>query len=232
MVGGWLLGPRLRPHNFLHALVEQGTKNLVIITESVTPTIELSKRSFPPDGFIATSTLFEKKQVRKVIAGYAITPYAHEPTTFEKLYDAGEIEFEPVPYGTLAERIRAGGAGIGGFYTRTSVGTYLEKGKEKRVFNGMEYVLEMPLKADFALLKAYKADKMGNLVYRKTTRNINPVMATAANVTMAEVDEIVEPGELDPETIVTPGIYVDRIVKVPSIPWSLKWGTRQVLRFR
>jgi len=125
----------------------------------------------------------------------------------------GEIKLETTPQGTFVERIRAGGAGIAAFYTPTGVGTVVEKGKEKKTFNGREYLLELALRADFALIKARKADKMGNLTYHVTARNFNPVMATAANITIAEVDEIVAVGALDPETIITPGIYVKRIVK-------------------
>ena len=116
----------------------------------------------------------------------------------------------------MAERIRAGGAGIGGFYTPTGIGTVVAEGKEERIIDGVRYLLEMPLKADFAFIKAYKADTMGNLVYRMSTRNFNPIMATAARVTIVDVEEIVEPGELDPEAIVTPGIFVNRIVKGPK----------------
>lgn len=132
---------------------------------------------------------------------------------FEQKYLAGEVELEMVPQGTFAERIRAGGAGIAGFYTPTGVGTVAAEGKEKKYFDGKEYLLEPALRADFALIKAHKADRLGNLTYRMTARNFNPVMATAANVTIAEVDEIVEVGELDPEAVITPGIFVDRVVK-------------------
>jgi len=129
---------------------------------------------------------------------------------------AGEVEVEIVPMGTFIERIRAGGAGIGGFYTPTGIGTVVAEGKEERTINGKRYLLEMPLTADFAFIKAYKADTMGNLIYRGSARNFNPMMATAARVTIADVEEIVEAGELDPEAIITPGIFVDRIVKGPK----------------
>ena len=139
----------------------------------------------------------------------------------EQKLNEGQLELEITPQGTLAERIRAGGAGIGGFYTPTGVGTIVEEGKEKRLIDGREHILELPLKADYALIKAFKADKMGNLVYRMTARNFNPPMATAARVTIVEVDELLEIGELDPEVIVTPGIYVNRIVKVPRV--QVQW---------
>ena len=134
----------------------------------------------------------------------------------QKLYEAGQIELEQTGHGTLAARIYAGGAGLGGFYSPVGVGTILEEGKEKRVIDGREYLFETPLKADFALIWAYKADKMGNLIYRGTARQFAPLMAKAARVTIAEVYEIVEPGELDPESIITPGIYVHRIVQTPE----------------
>jgi 3-oxoacid CoA-transferase subunit A len=138
--------------------------------------------------------------------------YADRKTVFEELYLKGEIELEMVPQGTFAERIRAGGAGIPAFYTPTGVGTRLAEGKEKRILNGKKYVLELALKADFAFIKAHKADTLGNLTYHRAARNFNPVMATAAEIVIAEVDEIVATGELDPEVVVTPGIYVDRVV--------------------
>jgi 3-oxoadipate CoA-transferase alpha subunit len=133
---------------------------------------------------------------------------------FDRLYRAGKVELELVPQGTLAERIRAGGAGIGGFFTRTAVGTELAEGKEVRHIDGDDYILESPIKADVALIKAHRADRWGNLVYRKTARNFGPVMATAAKLTIAQVSDIVELGELDPEAIVTPGAYVKRVVKI------------------
>jgi 3-oxoacid CoA-transferase subunit A len=140
-----------------------------------------------------------------------ISSYVGENKTFERQFLDGELEVELVPQGTLAERIRAGGAGIGGFYTRTGVGTMVAEGKETRVIDGVEYVLELPLKADLAIVKAWKGDALGNLVYRKTARNFNPMMATAGAVTLAEVEQLVPVGELDPDQIHTPGIFVDRI---------------------
>jgi len=189
------------PFTLIKALYERGTKSITAITNS-------------PGGRLEDfdlSILFKKRQISKVIASYPV--YAGKVNAFEELYERGEVELELVPQGTFAERIRAGGAGIPGFYTPTGVGTVAEEDKEKRSFNGREYLLELALKADFALIKAHKADRMGNLTYRMTARNFNPVMATAATITIAEVDEIVEVGELDPESVVTPGIYVDRIIK-------------------
>jgi 3-oxoacid CoA-transferase subunit A len=142
--------------------------------------------------------------------------YVGENALLEKLVIAGTLKVSLIPQGTLAERIRAGGAGIPAFYTPTGVGTLAAEGKEQRVFEGRTYVLETALKADFALIKAWKGDRLGNLVYRRTARNFNPMMATAARVTIAEVEHLVEPGELDPDAIVTPGIYVQRIFQCKS----------------
>ena len=136
---------------------------------------------------------------------------------FDRLYRAGEIELELVPQGNLAERIRAAGAGIGAFFTPTAYGTEIAQGKETREINGRHYVLEYPIHADYALIKAEKGDRWGNLVYRRSARNFNPVMATAARITVATVHEIVELGELDPETVVTPSVYVKRLVKIPKV---------------
>ncbi|RYX99315.1 CoA transferase subunit A, partial [bacterium] len=152
--------------------------------------------------------LLQQKQVKKMISSYV-----GENDLFEKMVLSGELEIELVPQGTLSERIRAGGAGIGGFYTPTGFGTLIAEGKETKVIDGKNYVLELPLKADFSLIKAYKADKMGNLIYNKTARNFNPMMATAGKITIAEVEEIVPSDQLDPESIVTPGIYVQRLIK-------------------
>ena len=138
----------------------------------------------------------------------------------EEAMKQGELEWEPVPQGILAERIRAGGAGLGGFYSPVGVGTIIEEGKEKKVINGREYLLEMPIRGDFALVRAYKADKIGNLIYRGAARSFNPLIAMAADVVIAEVEEIVETGEIDPEHVVTPGVYVDRIVKIPEGGWE------------
>ena len=189
------------PATLIRALRQKGTKNITAIINSA-------------GGRLANldlAVLVENRQIKKVIASYPVYPWI--ASAFEEQYLKGEVELEITPQGTFVERIRAGGAGIAGFYTPTGVGTIVEKGKEKRTFNGKEYLFELALKADFTLIKAHKADRMGNLTYRMVARNFNPVMATAAKITIAEVDKIVEAGELDPETIITPGIYVNRIVK-------------------
>jgi len=152
--------------------------------------------------------LLRSRQVRKMIA-----TYVGENKEFERQFLSGEIEVELVPQGTFSERIRAGGAGIGGFFTPTGYGTLVAEGKETRIIDGKPYVLEPPLRADFAFVKAWKGDRLGNLVYRRTARNFNPVMATAARVTIAEVEDLVEPGEIDPDHVVTPGIFVQHIVR-------------------
>ncbi len=156
--------------------------------------------------------LCEKHQLKKMIASFAIRASGGRQSLFEQQFRAGEVELEVVPQGTLAERIRAAGAGIGGFYTPTGVGTPVEDGKERRTIDGRDYLFEQPLPADYALIKAWRADRMGNLIYRGGSRNFNVPMATAAGFVIAEVDEIVETGDLDPEHVVTPGIYVDRVV--------------------
>src|SRR5207249_4141134 len=152
--------------------------------------------------------LLRTHQVRKMIS-----TYVGENKEFERQYLSGEMEVELVPQGTFSERIRAGGAGIGGFFTPTAYGTIVAEGKETRVLDGKPYVLEAPLKADFAFVKAWKGDHAGNLVYHRTARNFNPVMATAARVTIAEVEQLVEPGQIDPDHVVTPGIFVKHIVQ-------------------
>ncbi len=189
------------PFTLIKALYEKGTKGITAITNS--PGGRLEDRDL--------SILFAKRQVRKVIASYPV--YPGKVSAFEQQYQRGEVELEVVPQGTFAEKLRAGGAGIPAFYTPTGVDTVVEKGKEKRAFGDKEYLLEFALTADFAFIKAYRGDRMGNLIYRMTARNFNPLMATAARVTIAEVDGIVETGALDPEAIITPSIYVDRIVR-------------------
>jgi 3-oxoacid CoA-transferase A subunit len=193
LVGGFIGKPG-SPTNLILALRNQGAKNLVTV----------SNRCAVMD----LDLLFETRQVRK-----APVPGSRTPSPFEEQYKAGEVELELVPQGTMVERMRAAAAGIGGFYTSTGVGTQLEEGKEKRTIEGKEYIFELPLKADFAFIRAHKADKMGNLTYWRSQRNFNPVMAMAAKITIAEVDEIVEVGDLDPENIITPAIYVDRVVQ-------------------
>lgn len=199
LIGGF--GPPGQPIELIEALLENGATDLVVINNNAGA------------GGSAILKLFSAGRVRKAICSY---PKAIDSTVFDELYLSGKIELELVPQGNLAERIRAAGAGIGAFYTRTGYGTELAKGKETRLIDGKHYVLEHPLHADFALIKALTADPWGNLVYRKTARNFGPVMATAAKVTIAEVTNVVLLGELDPETIVTPSIYVDRFIRSRS----------------
>ena len=199
LIGGF--GPPGQPVELIDALLENGAKDLVVINNNAGA------------GGAAILKLFSAGRVRKVICSY---PKAIDSTVFDELYLAGQIELELVPQGNLAERIRAAGAGIGAFYTRTGYGTQLAEGKETRVIDGKHYVLEYPIHADFALIKALTADPWGNLTYRKTARNFGPVMATAANVTIAEVTNVVPLGGLDPEVIVTPSIYVDRFIRIRS----------------
>ena len=199
LVGGF--GPPGQPVELIDALLENGAKDLVVINNNAGA------------GGAAILKLFSAGRVRKVICSY---PKAIDSTVFDELYLEGKIELELVPQGNLAERIRAAGAGIGAFYTRTGYGTQLAEGKETRKIDGKRYVLEYPIHADFALIKALTADPWGNLTYRKTARNFGPVMATAANVTIAEVTNVVPLGGLDPEVIVTPSIYVDRFIRTRS----------------
>ena len=196
------------PTNLILALYEKGTKDLTGIANN----IGLGDR---------LDMLCEKRQLRKMIASFAVRASARRQSLFEQLYAQGAVELEIVPQGTLAERIRAGGAGIPAFFTPTGAGTVVAWGKDTRVFDGREYVMERGLTADFALIKAHKADRFGNLVYHGAGRNFNEVMATAAKVTIVEVDEIVETGTLDPEHIVTSGIYVDRVIYGP--PHDVRW---------
>jgi 3-oxoacid CoA-transferase subunit A len=156
--------------------------------------------------------LLGKKKIRKMLSSYV-----GENAEFERQYLAGELELEFCPQGTLAERMRAGGAGIAGFYTPTGVGTIVAEGKETKVFEGKEYLLERGIVGDFALVAAWKGDRLGNLVYRKTARNFNPMAATAGRITIAEVEELVEPGEIDPDEVDTPGIFVQRVVVAPRV---------------
>lgn len=184
------------PENLIAALRDLGVKDLTVISNNA-----------GVDDF-GLGLLLQTKQIKKMIASYV-----GENDIFEQQFLSGELEVELTPQGTLAEKIRAGGAGIPAFFTPTGYGTLVAEGKETREINGRWYVMEEALTADIALVKAYKADKAGNLIYRKTARNFNPMMATAAKVTIAEVEEVVEIGELDPDFIHTPGIYVDMVVK-------------------
>jgi len=184
------------PENLITALRDSGVKDLTFISNNA-----------GVDDF-GLGLLLQTRQIKKMISSYV-----GENKTFEKQYLSGELELEFNPQGTLAERCRAGGAGIPGFYTKTGVGTMIAEGKEHKDFNGETYILETGLVADLSVVKAWKADTEGNLVYRKTARNFNPMMATAGKVTVAEVEEIVEPGEMDPDLIHTPGIFVQRVIK-------------------
>jgi 3-oxoacid CoA-transferase A subunit len=184
------------PETLIAALKARGTRGLTVISNNA-----------GVDDF-GIGVLLRARQVRKMIS-----TYVGENKEFERQFLSKELEVELVPQGTFAERIRAGGAGIAGFFTPTGYGTIVSEGKETRVIDGKPYVLESPLKADFAFVKAWRGDRAGNLVYRKTARNFNPVMATAAAVTIAEVEHQVEPGELDPDQVVTPGIYVRHILQ-------------------
>jgi len=184
------------PENLIRALHVRGTKDLTVISNNA-----------GTDGY-GLGVLLRDRQIRKMIA-----TYVGENKEFERQFLTGELEVELVPQGTFSERIRAGGAGIGGFFTPTAYGTLAAEGKETRVIDGKPYVLEAPLRADFAFVRAWKGDRVGNLVYRRTARNFNPVMATAARVTIAEVEQLVEPGAIDPDHVITPGIYVKHVLQ-------------------
>jgi 3-oxoadipate CoA-transferase, alpha subunit len=202
LVGGFGLAGQ--PIALIDGLLEVGTTDLTIVANNA------------GNGDTGLAALLKAGRVRKVVCSF---PRQVDSYVFDELYRAGKIELEVVPQGNLAERIRAGGAGIGGFFSPTGVGTLLAEGKETRVINGREYVLESPIKGDVALIGAFKGDRLGNLVYRETSRNFNPVMATAATLTVAQVDRIVEVGDLDPESIVTPALYTDRVVEVGDRAW-------------
>ena len=214
MIDGFA-GPGGTPQNLIAALRGHGAKDLTIISNTAGLASVIGFGTVPGDRPIDIGVLVDNEQVKKVIASFPVSPSPSRPTSFEKVYKEGKIELEVVPQGTLAERIRAGGAGIPAFYTPTGAGTMMAEGREVREFDGREHLLEYALKADFALLRGHRADAIGNVVYRGTSRNFNSVMATAADVTVLEVDEIVELGELDPEGIHTPGIFVDRVVRIP-----------------
>ncbi len=201
------------PINLIVALARQGAKNLTVIANQGGVGFELSKK-IKPEGYQDIGALYAKGQVRKFIGSVPALGGMPPTSPSETSHREGKVEIEMGPQGTLAERIRAGAGGLGGFYTPTGVGTPVGKGKEIKVINGIEYLLELPLTADFALIKAHKADTLGNLVYRGTARCFNPVMAMAAKTTIVEVDQLVQPGDLDPESIVTPQLYVSRIVEV------------------
>ncbi len=202
MIGGF--GRAGQPVELIDALIAHGAKNLTIVNNNA------------GNGDTGLAALLANKQVRKIICSF---PRQSDSWVFDGLYRAGEIELELVPQGNLAERIRAAGAGIGAFFSPTGVGTELADGKEEREIDGRRYVLEYPIRADFALISALRADRWGNLVYRETARNFGPIMAAAASTTIAQVDEIVPLGSLDPESVVTPGIFVNRVVAVGQRRW-------------
>lgn len=195
------------PQNLVKALLAKGVGGLTCISG---PWYGREANLYDAARLIADG------RVKRAVTSAPIHPDASSPAI--RMWRGGQLEVETVPLGTLAERIRAGGAGLGGIYLATGVGTHFEAGKETKLIDGKEYIFEMPLRADYALLKAHKADTLGNLVYWGSQSNWNPIMAMAADVTIAEVDEIVQPGELDPELIVTPGIYVNKIVAIGDKP--------------
>ena len=199
MIGGF--GEAGSPIELIHALIDHGAKNLTVVSNNT------------GSGHVGLAALIENKQVAKTICSF---PRTANSKVFPELYNAGKIELELVPQGTLAERIRAGGAGIPAFYTPASVNTPLAEGKESRLFKEQEYVLEYGIKADFALVKAEKADRYGNLTYHATARNFGPIMCTAANVSIVQAKKIVEPGQIDPEHVITPGIFVQKVVEVKN----------------
>ena len=201
LIGGF--GRAGLPFALIDAVRRNGVRDLTVVNNNA------------GNGDTGLAALLAAGAVRKIICSF---PRQSDSHVFDELYRAGRIELEVVPQGNLAERIRAGGAGIGGFYTPTGVGTLLAEGKELRTIDGRDYVLEYPIKADLALIRAHRADPMGNLVYRKTGRNFGPIMATAATLTVAEVSEIVPLGGIDPEVVVTPGIFVDRVVVADPAP--------------
>ena len=213
MIDGFA-GPGGTPQNLISALRDQGAKDLTIISNTAGLASVIGFGTIPGDRPIDIGILVDNQQIKQVIASYPSSPSPSRPTSFERAYKEGKVELEVVPQGTLAERIRAGGAGIAAFYAPTGVGTVMAEGKEGRVFDGRQHLLEYGLTAAFALLKAHKADTLGNVVYRGTSQNFNGVMATAARTTIVEVDEIVEPGVLDPGAIHTPALYVNRIVEI------------------
>ena len=201
MIGGF--GNAGMPRVLIDGLIDQGATDLTIVNNNA------------GNGDTGLAALLAARRVKKIICSF---PRQADSHVFDGLYRSGELQLELTPQGNLAERIRAAGAGVGAFFSPTGYGTLLAEGKETRLINGKNYVLEYPIHADFALIKALKADRWGNLVYRKAARNFGPIMAMAAKCTIVQVDQVVELGELDPEVIVTPGIFVQRIVQVNGAP--------------
>lgn len=200
MIGGF--GNAGMPQELIDGLIDQGATDLTIVNNNA------------GNGDTGLAALLEARRVKKIICSF---PRQADSHVFDGLYRSGELQLELTPQGNLAERIRAAGAGVGAFFSPTGYGTLLAEGKETRLINGKNYVLEYPIHADFALIKALKADRWGNLVYRKAARNFGPIMAMAAKCTIVQVDQVVELGELDPEVIVTPGIFVQRVVKANGV---------------
>ena len=203
------------PIELIHALIDQGSKNLTVVSNNT------------GNGHIGLAALIGNRQVKKMVCSF---PRTAQSVIFPELYRKGEIELELVPQGTLAERIRAGGAGIPAFFTPTSVNTTLAENKEVRMFDGKSYVMEYGIKADFALVKCKVADRYGNLLFNKTARNFGPVMCMAARTAIVQANQLVEPGEIDPEIVVTPGIFVQKIVEIPD-PLSENELIRQNRRY-
>lgn len=202
MIGGF--GRAGQPVELIDALISHGARDLTVVNNNA------------GNGDTGLAALLAARRVRKIICSF---PRQSDSWVFDGLYRAGEIELELVPQGNLAERIRAAGAGIGAFFSPTGVGTQLAEGKEVRTIDGRDYVLEYPIRADVALISALRADRWGNLVYRRTARNFGPIMAAAAATTIAQVDQIVPLGDIDPETVVTPGIFIDHVVAVGERRW-------------
>jgi 3-oxoadipate CoA-transferase alpha subunit len=200
LIGGF--GTAGQPVELIDALIRRGVRDLTVVNNNA------------GNGRVGLAALLANGQVRKIICSF---PRQADSFVFDELYRAGKVELEVVPQGNLAERMRAAGAGIGAFFCPTGVGTPLTEGKERRTIDGRDYVLEYPIRGDVALIKAFRADTLGNLVYRKTARNFGPVMATAAKITVVQVSEIVQPGRIDPEVVITPGIFVDRIVQIAGV---------------
>ena len=200
LIGGF--GTAGQPVELIEALIRSGVKDLTVVNNNA------------GNGRVGLAALLANGQVRKIICSF---PRQADSYVFDELYRAGKVQLEVVPQGNLAERMRAAGAGIGAFYCPTGVGTPLTEGKERRTIDGRDFVLEYPISGDVALIKAFRADTLGNLVYRKTARNFGPVMATAAKPTVVQVAEIVGPGGIDPEIVVTPGIFVDRVVQIAGV---------------
>jgi 3-oxoadipate CoA-transferase alpha subunit len=205
LIGGFGLAGM--PFDLIDGLIRQGAKDLTIVSNNA------------GNGDVGLAALLAAGQVRRILCSF---PRQADSYVFDGLYREGKIELEVVPQGNLAERMRAAGAGIGGFYTPTAVGTPLAEGKETREIDGKTYVLEYPIKGDYAFVSAYRADQLGNVVYRKTARNFGPVMATAATTTIVQVSEVVPVGTLDPEAVVTPSIFVDRIVRADARSYTVQ----------